>query len=1048
MVQTAKRTARSVPESIEIAIRRLEWGTSFLARTPQNDYTLEIANEKMASVRRCEGMVGNFLGETDATYEDVAAHIERLRVVRGTLVAHGAAPHADHCDADDRLSHYGLCVTQGARKRLVHHPVWGRWKTTPLGAFVEIDPDLTTPSSVESDLDPSLEATVIRLTQVLDDHVRGRRPLSTDDADELVSFFERAAQVLDLLQRTTQEMHTKKIKTLIENFTHSGDATRPAVGAPGAPTVREFSTLCQSVLTELDEATAAARSAITESSVSDDALAYGRSSDITDARSPGRLLDATRAQVRASHAAFADEPFMLRIEATTAVDGGEPACHQRTYAVSRHAVAGIKLSGLTLVSARSRVGLHLRSTEPDGHLHQVPNTSTSLAVNRRVEVAPTGSAHAQRDAAVILDANLQTPSAREWLARVAASESDDAAPLTPTRRPASDRRRSFQLFDQGSLYKAQRQVLESVFDEPLALIGPPGTGKTTAVVKRVVDVLALATDVDEGLAERRIELGIERAVDSGCSIESWVMLVPHADWVRYARKAFHAEGRVRIDPELVRTWDSLRAVLHRRAFGGGLEPAGPEEPAAVEDALLQSVISRFDGTLSTALADAHASLALASSRLELGTPRPLATDASIATQYAAVTHLLELLHQMDPGRQARTALSSLIARLAPTSSGRRSLTGSVRALCIALARDETLDDDLDGLRERLYLAGASFDDLETAGAWSLASTSLTTLQRAQLRWLEVDALLAELAAGLELPLSPGARRDLTFFLALRNARIAYMQSAGAGKPKRNLPELSRTALGLMFGHLYVDEFENRSTLELATLACLTHPSSGAVVFSGDPHQATENSSAPADLRLQLALSLASMPQPRVIAFDRRVRQSSLLSAVSDALRGGALNHATIDAGDPALVLTPSLDPAQWTAWTATHLRSILSSFDQPVTTAVIAPSAHSRAQLALTLGLLELPFGVQVFELDEERRPASAEPAIYVASLEDPHLLHGLEFEGVLLLGVDDMLALPHGNNRVYVAMTRAARYLGMASTGPWPSALVPLRDLAKGTPW
>lgn len=1001
----------------------------------------------MLVVRRCEGMLGNFLGETTATYEDVAPYIDRLRAITATLIVHGAVRHVDHCDVRHVLSHFRFSVTRGARKRLVHHPVWGTWKGTPLRNFVEIDPELAGPTLHSIDLDQPLEALVVDLSHALDDHIEGRSQLSPANADELVSFFERSAGVLDLLQQATQKLHAERIAARLQSaISHSLSPTRDQTQTrePDGTTVRDFSALCQTILNELDAATDHARSAITRHVTSDDALAYGRGSDITDARSPGRTLDATRARVRAAHAAFIDEPFMLRVDATTSLAQDNSTTQRRHYAVSRHPVAGIFVEGVSLVSAHSRIGLHLRSTEPDGEFREIAGIANSLAIHRRVEVTPKGPSTAKRDAAVVLDASLQTRSARDWLERVAASTSDETGPPAATRRPASERRKSFQLFDQGSLYKAQRQVLEAPFDQPLALIGPPGTGKTTAVVKRIVDVLSLATEDDEGLVERRVELGLDRALASGCPIGTWVMLVPHADWVRYTRRAFHAEGRVQIEPQLVRTWDHLRAELHRRVFGDVLE--GRDTVLTLDDELLQHLVSRLDSTLADAFADVLSSLNVVSPLLDLELPRPPASDAAVPTVYAALAHLLPLLQRRDAGRRARSLISELTSRLASAPRDRRALAGPVRTLAVALVRDAPLDDALDAVRERLYQAGATYAELEAAGAWSILSNAVMVLQRAQRQWLEVDSLLRHHTS--ELALSEPALRDLAFFFALRNARIAHLGSQDLALRRRDLPKITHTVLGLMFGHIYVDEFENRSTLELATLACLAHPSTDAVAFSGDPQQATETVGASANLRLRLALTLAAMPAPHEIPFERRVRQCSRLAAASDLLRGAPSTVAAVDPTDPDLVLVPSLHPRDWPTWTADRLVEILSACDAAVTTAVITHSMGSRTQLAESLKSRELPFGVKVLELDEDRRPTSAQPAIYLASLDTPHLLHGLEFEGVILLGADDMLELPLGHNRLYVAMTRAARFLGIACAGPWPSALAPLLSVSVGTPW
>lgn len=989
----------ALPAFLETAVAKLEMNLRWLDFYQDGASRRGAANDQLKVVRRAEGMLGRYLGGTPgAHYEDIAPLIARLRAVTAQLVQMGGMRHLDHCAAVGVLSHYGACVLKGAIEKVVHHPLGPGWRGLEWRHIARIDRELALPSLIAGAPHRMLPEIIEAIEQRLQRHTSGRAPLPIEQADEAIQFLEHCSRALDAVREAAQQPPPRRARF------------RPKAKAPSPPaptrgdgmTVREFTEWCDAVLGEIERATKAAREAMTPPGRGDGALAYGRGNDLTDRVSPGRRLDKIRAETQAAHRRFVDEPFIIRAEATSALSGGAAAT-PRIYGVSRAPVAGVRVPNLSLVSAHSPMGLLLRSLDP-GHEGEltVENRSGLVKLARRVEVTPNGASHACRDAAVVCDAALQTRSARDWIERMRAATGDVSAPApVPSAARGSDRRRSFELYDQRALYKAQREVLEADFQRPLLLMGPAGTGKTTALVKRIVDVLALALERDEGLEERRSALGIERALDDGCPIDRWVMVVPHSDWVRYARKAFREEGRLDIDTSLVRTWDNLRAEIHRRHFGA--DAAKPTGAEGLDDAA----------------------------------PSPLDLEAEVGALVEAIDgELREALTRAvsdleGPGRDAL-----------PRSLRRVSLAGSIDKIYAAVSGvlAELAGFDLDG-------AGQDPDATTQDGPFVIASRAERSLRRAQGRWLDgVGAVRRALKARGHEP-SERLAASLGLFVSLRNARVAY-RAALARESETTLPEFVETRLGLMLGHVYVDEFENRTLLELATLACLTHPAAGAIAFSGDPEQATETGGTRADERVRRALELAACEPGAEIRFERRVRQSTRLAAASDALRQDRAGSVVVSPDDPGLVIVPRLPTVRWGDWAVERLAEILAAAGGEVTTAVITPSREARASLARFLGEKRTEIGLPVLELDEKSRPASAEPAVYVASLEEPHLLHGLEFEGALLMGVDEMLALPQGRNRVYVAMTRAARYLGVASAGALPEELAPLQGVAGGPAW
>lgn len=118
------------------------------------------------------------------------------------------------------------------------------------------------------------------------------------------------------------------------------------------------------------------------------------------------------------------------------------------------------------------------------------------------------------------------------------------------------------LRDQPVLDKYQDEIFRLPLDTELFLVGPPGTGKTTTLIKRLSQKIA-----SEGLEPRELRL-IERASDNN-SIphrRSWLMFTPTALLKQYLKEAF-AREQVPASENEVQTWDDYRRKLARNTFG-------------------------------------------------------------------------------------------------------------------------------------------------------------------------------------------------------------------------------------------------------------------------------------------------------------------------------------------------------------------------------------------------------------------------------------------------------------------------------------------------
>ena len=98
-------------------------------------------------------------------------------------------------------------------------------------------------------------------------------------------------------------------------------------------------------------------------------------------------------------------------------------------------------------------------------------------------------------------------------------------------------------------------------DRRVFLVGPPGTGKTTTLIRRLAQKRmeeALTDDEREVLARAGLSESFTRP-------DSWVMFSPTELLKLYLRDAFNRES-VPASRDNLRTWDKERTVLARGVF--------------------------------------------------------------------------------------------------------------------------------------------------------------------------------------------------------------------------------------------------------------------------------------------------------------------------------------------------------------------------------------------------------------------------------------------------------------------------------------------------
>ncbi|MDR5785940.1 ATP-binding domain-containing protein [Caballeronia sp. LP003] len=118
------------------------------------------------------------------------------------------------------------------------------------------------------------------------------------------------------------------------------------------------------------------------------------------------------------------------------------------------------------------------------------------------------------------------------------------------------------LRDQPVLDQYQDEIFRLPLDKRLLILGPPGTGKTTTLIRRLGQKLDTAF-LEEG-EQRLVEMVVN--VQGAAHADSWLMFTPTELLKQYLKEAFAREGVPASDLR-IRTWQDYRRELARNAFG-------------------------------------------------------------------------------------------------------------------------------------------------------------------------------------------------------------------------------------------------------------------------------------------------------------------------------------------------------------------------------------------------------------------------------------------------------------------------------------------------
>ena len=143
-----------------------------------------------------------------------------------------------------------------------------------------------------------------------------------------------------------------------------------------------------------------------------------------------------------------------------------------------------------------------------------------------------------------------------------------------------DIRKKMELRDQPILDQYQDELFRLPLDSRVLLLGAPGTGKTTTLIRRLGQKLSRKFLDDN---EKKIA-GIENEdmVTESKHSESWIMFTPTELLKLYVKEAFNREG-IPAPDERINTWREFRNNLARNRFGILRSPSGRGTYVMIKD---------------------------------------------------------------------------------------------------------------------------------------------------------------------------------------------------------------------------------------------------------------------------------------------------------------------------------------------------------------------------------------------------------------------------------------------------------------------------------
>jgi hypothetical protein len=336
--------------------------------------------------------------------------------------------------------------------------------------------------------------------------------------------------------------------------------------------------LGEEILVALHTISDAAHDVLSEGRIGPSAEALLRQSNpmVGDAK-PERFIGASVSETKDSLRRLTADPFVARVEIEWK-DG--KARRPETYYLARGSTCGFlsKVPGALFISSLSGLGSiaefdagETAEITVNGHSRKgrilkktvlSPKLQEALwdAVVANFEIAGVGTvpemlrSDSLRKAIQSIAARLAGPEvADDVVGRLMKQIADVQAERSRTRRKVVDR---IALRDQPILNKFQGEIFRLPLDRQVVLFGPPGSGKTTTLIKRLAQ-----KRTPEALSDEDLATVANYPRDRFMGLNGWAMFAPSELLKEYLKRTFNRAGVP--DDRNVRTWDKDRQYFAR-----------------------------------------------------------------------------------------------------------------------------------------------------------------------------------------------------------------------------------------------------------------------------------------------------------------------------------------------------------------------------------------------------------------------------------------------------------------------------------------------------
>jgi hypothetical protein len=663
------------------------------------------------------------------------------------------------------------------------------------------------------------------------------------------------------------------------------------------------------------------------------------------------------------------------------------------------------------------------------------------------------------------------------------------------------------LRDQPILDKYQGAVFRMPLDSRAILLGPPGTGKTTTLIRRIAQ-----KRTQEALTEDEIEqLNRHGLMAEFMSSEGWAMFSPTELLKLYVREAFNRESVPAASWNL-RTWESERLTLGRETFrflraasSGRFTIAGSED--IIQDTTspsLAAIHDEFSTEVDSVLLDrcagafrqleaannpvSNRAIAYLRSRrrippFSLDAIHAMANDNEIFR--STVVELTDAIDARQRSLADQLLLPNPMERLQELSEALRNGTGEEDDDDEELSTEAAETSPSEGsshaetakflLRGIGRLAQYVFQRRVPPGRGSIAtllqwlkdrrpsSEDLLELgnnleSRRNLRILELGArsLVYDvpaiyvryrrrcLEAGKFYEQRAKGQSNLLSPSEVDILLLVMLRNVRRAQSRLGDAPWLKPLTGKYLMQVAIDEATDFSSVQLACMVELSHPNLRSWFACGDFLQRITRTGIRAEDELNWIQQVTNVGAIEIQRININYRQSAPLQALSKALATGA--GESVKSTEPPPLLIENITEAALASWLAQRIIEVERSVDRLPSIAVFVDGEDKIDPLVRSVAPLLAKNNIGIVGCRDGRTVGNLQEV----RVFDIRHIKGLEFEAVFFVAIDKLATrLPDLVQKyIYVGVTRAATFLALTCEGGLPSEFNFVRPFFSSKDW